>query len=175
MSKWNIDPDHSVAAFSIQHMMIANVHGQFNKIAGTVQYDPSHIEKTSMEFTIDVDSIITGIQKRDDHLKSEDFFHKEAYPEIIFKSSKAERAGFNICKITGNLTIHGITKAVTVDVEILGSVKSPFGETSMGFTAKTKLNREDFGIKWNEPMESGGYMVGKDVMLFIDLEADLEE
>jgi polyisoprenoid-binding protein YceI len=88
MSKWDIDPDHSVAAFSIQHMMIAHVHGQFNKIAGTVQYDPSHIEKTSMEFTIDVESIITGIQKRDDHLKSEDFFHKEAYPEIIFKSSK---------------------------------------------------------------------------------------
>jgi polyisoprenoid-binding protein YceI len=175
MPIWNIDPDHSVAAFTIEHMMIAKVHGQFNKITGTIQFDPENIADTSIEFEIDVDSIITGVKKRDDHLKSSDFFYQEKYPKIIFKSSKAERSGFNRCKVSGDLTIHGVTKQVTVDVEFFGSVKSPFGETSMGFTAKTILNREDFEIKWNEQMENDGFMIGKDVQIFVDLEADLVE
>lgn len=173
MAKWNIDHDHSVAAFSIKHMMIAHVHGQFNNISGVINFDPQNISETSMTFEIVVDSIITGIKKRDDHLKSQDFFNPDKYPKITFTSTKAEITGYNSCKINGDLTVHGITKPVSVDVEFFGSVKSPFGETSMGFTAKTILNREDFGISWNQPMENGGYMVGKDVHIFMDIEADL--
>ncbi len=172
MSKWNIDPDHSVAAFSIRHMMIAHVHGQFNGISGQIYFDPENIANTSMEFEIDVESIITGVKKRDDHLKSADFFHQEQFHKISFISSSSEKTGFNTCKIEGNLNIHGITRPVTTEVEFLGSINSPFGETSMGFNAKTKLNREDFDLKWNEPMENGGYMVGKEVSIFIAIEAD---
>ncbi len=175
MPRWNIDSDHSVAAFAVQHMMIADVRGQFNKISGAIQFDPTDIPGISIEFEIDTAGIYTGIQKRDEHLRSQDFFDAEKYPKIIYKSKKSERLGFNGCKVTGDLSIHGITKQVTVDVEFFGSVKSPFGETSMGFTAKTLINREDFGIIWNQPLESGGFMVGKDVQIFIDIEADLEE
>ncbi len=173
MPQWNIDPDHSVAAFTIQHMMIAHVHGQFNKISGTIQFDPADIAKTSIEIQIDLSTIFTGIQKRDDHLKSQDFFHIEKYPTISYKSTKVERMGFNSCKTTGDVTIHGVRKSIMVDMEFFGSVKSPFGETSMGFTAKTRLNREDFDIKWNQSMENGGFMVGKDVHIFVEIEADL--
>lgn len=172
MSKWKIDPDHSVAAFSIQHMMIAHVHGQFNKISGEINFDPDDIPGTSIKFDIDVNSIITGVEKRDDHLKSEDFFDQKKYPHINFISSGVEKTGFNMCKVKGDLTIHGITKPVVINTEFFGSVKSPFGETSMGFTAKAGLNREDFGLKWNEPMENGGFMVGKDVNMSINIEAD---
>jgi polyisoprenoid-binding protein YceI len=172
MHKWKIDPDHSVAAFSIQHMMIANVHGQFNKISGQIYFDPKKISTTSIEFNIDVSSIITGIKKRDTHLKSKDFFNQKKYPKIKFISSSVEKTGFNTCKVKGDLTVHGITRPVEIDMEFFGSIKSPFGETSMGFTAKTRLNREDFDIKWNEPMENSGFMVGKDVNISINIEAD---
>ena len=175
MPIWNIDPDHSVAAFSIKHMMIADVHGQFNGVSGVIHFDPADISATSFEMKIDAAGIYTGIQKRDDHLKSADFFEVETYPHITFKSSHAERLNFNSCRITGDLTFHGITQPFTADVEFFGSIKSPFGETSMGFTARTVVNREDFGLTWNEPMENSGFMVGRDVRIFVELEADLAE
>ena len=174
MAKWNIDPDHSVGAFTIGHMMIAHVHGQLNKVSGTVEFDPSDIGGINIVLEMDVSSIITGIQKRDEHLKSPDFFDIEKYPKITFKSLKAERTGFNNCKVTGDLTIHGVTKPMTMDISVYGPVKSPFGETSLGLTGRTCLNREDYGISWNQPMENGGLMVGKDVEISIDIEADLD-
>jgi len=173
MSKWNIDPDHSVAAFAVRHMMVANVHGQFNKIAGTINFDPADIGKTSVALEISVDSIFTGIKKRDDHLRSQDFFDAVKYPKIIFHTTKAERTGFNNCKITGDLTIHGITHTVTVDIDFSGPVNSPYGEISMGFSGKLRVNREDFSVMWNEPMENGGFIAGKDVEIFLDIEADM--
>lgn len=173
MKKWVIDSDHSVAAFAIRHMMIAHVHGQFNKINGVIQFAPENISHLKVELEIDVTSMLTGIKKRDDHLKSKDFFNKKKYPKITFKSSKVEKTGFNICTIKGKLSIHGITHLVTVESEFFGPVRSPFGETSIGFTGKIKINREDFGMKWNVPMENGGVMVGKEVRIFLDLEADL--
>jgi len=173
MSKWIIDPDHSVAAFAVRHLMVADVHGQFNKITGTINFDPADINKSSVNLEISVDSIYTGISKRDDHLRSQDFFYKEKYPVIIFKSSGAERTGFNSCKIYGDLTIRGVTRTVTIDINFYGPVKSPFGETSLGFSGKLRLNRENYGIMWNEPMENGGFLAGKDAQIFIDLEADL--
>jgi polyisoprenoid-binding protein YceI len=173
MSKWIIDPDHSVAAFSVRHMMVANVHGQFNKIAGTIDFDPSDVSKTSIALEISVESIFTGIKKRDDHLRSQDFFDADKYPGITFQSTKAERTGFSNCKITGDLTMRGITCSVTIDVNFSGPVNSPFGETSMGFSGKFRVNREDFAIMWNEPMENGGVVVGKDIEVVMDLETDL--
>jgi polyisoprenoid-binding protein YceI len=161
MPKWVIDPDHSVGAFSIQHMMMAHVHGQMNRVSGTIHLDTDDITSLTVELELDVSSILTGIQKRDDHLKSQDFFHIEKYPKITFRSSKAE------------ITIHGITLPLSLEVEIFGPVNSPFGETSIGLTSRTTLNREDFGITWNEPVEKSGLMVGRDVEISVNIEADL--
>jgi polyisoprenoid-binding protein YceI len=175
MAKWKIDPDHSVGVFSIRHMTVAFVHGQLNKVSGTVNFDPDDIAGLAVEIEIDTDSIITGIGKRDDHLKSADFFDIKKYPKIIFKSTGSEQAGSGHCRISGDLNIHGIKKSIVMDVNVSGPVKSPFGETTLGLTGKTILNREDFGITWNQPMEKGGFMVGKDVEVSMDIEADLTE
>lgn len=175
MAKWKIDPDHSVGSFSILHLTVASVHGQLNKVSGTVNFDPDDIDSLAVEIEIDTDSIITGIGKRDDHLKSADFFDIKKYPKIIFKSTGSEQAGSGHCRISGDLNIHGIKKSIVMDVNVSGPVKSPFGETTIGLTGKTILNREDFGITWNQPMEKGGFMVGKDVEVSMDIEADLTE
>jgi len=175
MSQWNIDPDHSVGSFSIRHMTVAFVHGQMNKVSGTISFDPDNFANISIQFDIDVESIITGIGKRDDHLKSEDFFDIGKFPRITFRSKSAERTGFNSCNVSGDITIHGITKSITLEADILGPVDSPFGETTLGITGRTVINREDFGLKWNEPMGNGGFMVGKDVEITMNIEADLAE
>jgi polyisoprenoid-binding protein YceI len=173
MSRWTIDPDHSVAAFAVRHMMVANVRGQFNRISGTIDFDPNNIRKSSVEIAIDASGIYTGIQKRDDHLRSPDFFDVEKFPDIHFNSTDVAGTGGNQLKITGNLTIHGITKQITLLVELSGPEKSPYGEISMGFTANGVVNREDYNITWNVPLESGGVMVGKEIHITIDAEADL--
>jgi polyisoprenoid-binding protein YceI len=174
MKKWIVDSDHSVAAFSIRHMMIANVRGQFNKIAGTISFDPSQPGNASVEMTFDAASIISGIQKRDDHLKSPDFLDVAKYPMITFKSTNIEQLGGSRARVTGDLTIHGVTRQITVDAEFTGPVKDPFEEGStMGFSTSAVINREDFGMTWNYPMENNGIMLGREIALTIDLEADL--
>ena len=175
MSKWVIDPDHSVAAFSIRHMTVAFVHGQMNSVAGSINFDPDNMTGMDIEFEISVASIITGIGKRDDHLKSADFFDVEKFPKLSFKSKKVEQSGANRCTVSGDLTVHGITKQIALDVDISGPVKSPFGETCIGLTGKTVLNRDDFQMVWNEPLPNGGFMVGKEVEVSVDIEADLTE
>ncbi|MEW6002196.1 MAG: YceI family protein [Nitrospirota bacterium] len=174
MAKWAIDPDHSVAAFAVRHMMIASVRGLFNKITGTIYFDPADIKNSSVEAAIDVASIWTGIQKRDDHLRSPDFFDAGKYPQIIFRSTRVESAGGKGLKIIGDLTIRGITHPVTMEVEYSGPVKSPFNGTSLGFAGTTRINRQDYGVSWNEPME-GGFVVGDDVQITLDIEADLTD
>jgi polyisoprenoid-binding protein YceI len=175
MPKWIIDPDHSVGAFEIGHLMVANVHGQMNMVSGTIHLDPLDIAGISVDMEIEVASIITGIKKRDDHLKSQDFFDADKLPKITFKSTTAERTGFNNCKVSGDINIHGITRPLSIEVVISGPVQSPFGETSIGLVGRTRLNREDFGMTWNEPVEKGGFMVNKDVEISVNLEADLAE
>jgi polyisoprenoid-binding protein YceI len=174
MARWIIDPDHSVAAFIVRHMMVANVRGQFNRISGEIHFDPDDVAKSSVQIAIDASGIYTGIQKRDDHLRSADFFEIEIYPQILFKSSKAEDLGGNRFKVTGDLSIHGITNSITLEGTFSGTEKSPFGEISMGFTAETTINREDYRIMWNMLLESGGFMVGKEVVISLDVEADLQ-
>lgn len=173
MSKWIIDPDHSVGAFAIGHLMVSYVHGQLNKVSGTVHFDPADMTSLSVELEMIASGISTGIQKRDEHLRSQDFFDVEKYPVITYKSSKAERTGFNRCRASGDLTIHGITKPIVMEVTVSGPVKTPFGETCIGITGKTVLNREDFGLTWNQLLENSGLMVAKYVEIFINLEADL--
>jgi|PlaIllAssembly_1097288.scaffolds.fasta_scaffold11892_1 polyisoprenoid-binding protein YceI len=176
MSTWIIDPDHSVAAFAVKHLKIAFVRGQFNKISGTIMFDPADISKTTVEATIDAASLLTGIKKRDDHVMSADFIGVAAQPHITFRSTKVEGAGADRAKLTGDLMIHGITRPVTMDVAFSGPVKSPFGgEITMGFRAALTLDRFVFGVSWNEIMEDGGFMIDKDVHITIDLEADLKE
>lgn len=174
MSKWIIDSDHSVATFSIKHMMIANVRGQLNKMEGEILLDEHNITKSDVQITIDVNSITSGIQKRDEHLRSVDFFETTKHPYMTFQGKGVTQTGINSAKIIGDLTIRGITKEVTLDVEHFGPVQSPFGETTLGFSARTEINREDFGITWNERMDMGGVMVGKEVQIIVDIEADLE-
>ena len=173
MTKWTIDPDHSAAWFSVRHLMIANVRGHFGRIAGAILFDTSDVTHSSVKVTIDAASICTGIKKRDDHLRSPEFFDVEKYPEITFKSKTVEIAGSNRCKVHGDLAIHGVIHPVTLEVEYFGPVRSPFGATSMGFTAKTMVNREDYGLTWNVPMEGGGVMVGKDAKIVLEVETDL--
>ncbi|MBI5741249.1 MAG: YceI family protein [Nitrospirae bacterium] len=175
MPKWNIDVDHSVAAFSVKHMMITDVHGQFNRLSGAIVFNPADIAGTTIQLEMDASGIYTGIKKRDDHLRSPEFFDAEKYPVISFKSTRCEISAFNSCKVSGDLTIHGITKSLTAVVEFLGPVKSPFDETSMGFTAKAVINQGDFGLLWNMPLENGGLLIGGDVHIFLDIEADLVE
>jgi polyisoprenoid-binding protein YceI len=173
MAKWVIDPDHSVAAFVIKHMMVTNVRGQFNKLNGTIEFNPAEIVKSSVEVSIDVSGIYTGIQKRDDHLRSPDFFDSKKYPMITFKSTNIENIIKNRFNVIGNLTIRGISKQIILNVEYSGPEKSPFGETSMGFFATTHIKCEDYGLLWNMPLESGGFMIGKDTHITLDIEADL--
>ena len=173
MTTWVIDSDHSVAAFSVRHMMISDVHGQFNRISGTIQFDTDDIAHSSVEAEIDVSGIYTGISKRDEHLRSPDFFDVEKYPKITFKSSGSESTAGRRFKVTGDLTMRGVTRQVTLEVEYSGPVKDPFeeGGMSIGFTAYARINREDYGIMWNADME-GGVIAGRDVRIILNIEAD---
>lgn len=176
MAKWIIDPDHSVAAFTVKHMMLVDIRGQFNKVSGEIYFDPLNISGSSVTAEIDVAGITTGVRKRDDHLLSPDLFEISKYPKILFKSNKIEKIGENQGRVTGDLTIHAITRPITFDAECFGPVKSPFGgELTLGFTAAIVINRYDYGITWNETMEGGGLIVSKEVRIYLDIEADLSE
>jgi polyisoprenoid-binding protein YceI len=176
MSTWIIDPDHSVAAFAVKHLKVAYVRGQFNSITGKITLDPDDPSRSSVEAEIAVASMTTGIRKRDEHLFTPDFFEASKYPTITFKSTKTEATGPNRGRVTGGLTIRGITRPVTMEVEYSGPVKSPFGgEITMGFSASTTINRFDYNVSWDVPMEDGGLIVDKDVKIMIDVEADLSE
>ena len=174
MAKWVMDPDHSVAAFVVRHMMIADVRGQFNAINGRVEFDPANIAGSSVEAEIDVKGIYTGIAKRDAHLRSPDFFDVERYPKMIFKSTSVHSIKGNLFTVTGDLTIRGVTRQVDLNVAYSGPVKDPFDEggMSMGFSASTVINREDYGVAWNADME-GGLVVSREVRIFLDIEADM--
>ncbi len=177
MAKWLIDPDHSCAAFAIRHMALAHVRGQFTKMKGVIHFDPSDKEHVSVDVEIEVASVNTGIKKRDEHLLTNDFFDSNAYPVIKFTSSIVHFLDQNRCRVSGALTIHGTTRPVIFEGEYAGPRKNPYGdETTIGFSGATTVNREDFGIMWgSEAMEGGGLVAGKEVQIFLDVEADLAE
>lgn len=173
MAKWIIDNDHSVVAFSVCHMMIAHVRGQFNRISGVINFYPQDIAGSSVELKINAATIYTGIQKRDEHLRSSDFFDVGNYPDIVFRSTRIDHVKGTRADVTGDLTLHGITRPITLSTGFTGPVKDPFGDAlSMGFIGSGIMNRKDYGMEWNQIMADNGIMLGWDVVIFIDLEAD---
>ncbi len=171
MTTYNIDPAHSTADFKVRHLMIANVRGEFSKVAGSVQFDPETPANSKVEARIDVNSLQTREAQRDAHLKSADFFDVEKFPEMTFVSKNVVRTGDDEYKVTGDLTIHGVTREVALAVEGPGpEVKDPWGNLKTGASAKTKINRKDFGLVWNVALETGGVLVGDDVQIQLDLE-----
>lgn len=178
-STWEIDGAHSTAQFTVRHMMVTNVRGVFGKMAGTINLDDKDPTKSTVEATIDASTIDTGNEKRDGHLKSADFFDVANHPQLTFKSTKVAKAGKNKLKVTGDLTMRGVTKPVVLDVEWPeNEIKVPAamgGGVKRGATATTKVNRQDFGITWNNPMEGGGVVVGDEVAISIELELDKKE
>lgn len=171
-STWEIDAGHSTANFTVKHMMVTNVKGEFSNVTGTVVFDEKDLSKSSVNATIDASTIDTRNEKRDGHLKSPDFFDVAKFPTITFKSKKVEKAGDGKYKVTGDLTMHGVTKETVLDVEAsFKESKHPFtGAAITGLSASTKVNRKDFGLNWNKALESGGVLVGDDVNVGIELE-----
>jgi polyisoprenoid-binding protein YceI len=170
-STWQIDPNHSAAQFAVRHLAISTVRGAFTKVNGTIQLDDKDISKSSVEVTIDADSVDTRVPNRDKDLRSDHFFDVQKYPTITFKSTKVEQVEAGKLKVTGDLTIHGVTKPVVLDVEgPTGAVKDPWGNQRAAANATTKINRQDYGVKWNATMDGGGVVVGDDVAITIDVE-----
>ncbi len=176
MKEWIIDPDHACATFAVRHFMIANVVGLLPKITGAIHFDPPDIAHLSAEAAIDVSSLTTGHKARDKHLLSAEILDAATYPELIFKTIRVNAVRENRGKVEAELTIRGITQPVSFEVECLGPVKSPFsGKASIGFRGATTINREPYGIVWNYAMEGGGLVVGKDVEITFDIQADLAD
>jgi polyisoprenoid-binding protein YceI len=169
---WQIDPSHTNVEFTVRHMMISNVKGQFQKTTGTITVNGDDPASAKIDATIDASSINTRVEKRDAHLKSPDFLDVAKYPTITFKSTKVEAEGPNKWKVTGDLTLHGVTKPVVLEVESAGPpIHDPMGNSRAGASATTKINRSDYGLTWNKALESGGVLVGDEVAISIDVEA----
>jgi polyisoprenoid-binding protein YceI len=167
---WNIDPVHSSVTFKIRHL-VSRVQGEFKEFSGTITYDPADAAAGSVEVVIAAASIDTKNDNRDKDLRSAKFFDVETYPDITFKSTKVEKTEDGDLKVSGDLTMHGITRPVVLDAEFLGSGPHPRGGQVAGFSATTTLNRKDFGITWNRVLDAGGTLLGDDVQVEINLEA----
>ncbi len=168
---WEIDATHSQATFSVKHMMISTVRGHFEVLSGKLHIDEEHPDNSWVEAEVDAASINTRDPKRDGHLRSPDFFDVEKYPKITFKSTKVTPTGNNEYRVTGDLTMHGVTKEETLHADYSGQVKDLYGLQRAAFSVKGKINRKDFGLNWNVGLEAGGVLVGEDVNIEIDLAA----
>jgi polyisoprenoid-binding protein YceI len=168
--RWEIDSSHSGIHFSVRHLVIAKVRGQFSRWTGAVIVPDGDFTKASVEAVIDASSIETGVADRDAHLKSADFFDVAHFPEVVFKATRVAPKGDDL-QLVGALTIKGLTREVTLEVEQLGTVKDPWGNERAAFSAKTAIDRKDFGLTWNQALETGGVMVGDKVTLEIEVEA----
>ena len=170
MAKWSVDQSHSTIGFEVKHMMVSKVKGHFNSYTADVEAaDLTDLTTAKVQFGIDVASISTNSEDRDNHLKSPDFFSTDEYSKILFTSTNISKAGDDY-KVTGDLTIKGITNTVTFDVEFGGKGVNPWGVEVYGFEAETKINREEFGLTWNAALETGGVLVGKDIKIKVELE-----
>jgi polyisoprenoid-binding protein YceI len=169
-SSWVLDSAHSAAQFQVKHMMISTVRGEFGKMSGTILFDGSNYATIQAEATIEVASINTREPKRDDHLRSADFFDAGTYPKITFKSKRVEKISGNKFSLVGDLTMRSVTKEVTLNVEASPIVKGMNGESRIGAQATTRVNRQDYGIKWNKSLDAGGVVVGDEVQITLDLE-----
>jgi polyisoprenoid-binding protein YceI len=171
MTTYTVDTSHSDVGFSVRHMVFAKVRGHFTKWTAEIAFDAADPSKSSLKVDIDVASIDTREPQRDGHLKSADFFDVEKFPKITYTSTKVEKAGNKKYAVTGDLTIHGVTKSVKLDVEELGGGKDPWGNQRIAFAGKSQIDRGDFGLKYNQVLETGGVLVGEHIDIEIDVEA----
>ena len=171
MTTYSIDTTHSDVSFSVRHMVFAKVRGHFTKWTAELAFDQADPSKSSVNVSIDAASIDTREAPRDTNLKSPEFLDAEKFPKITYKSTKVERAGDKKYAVTGDLTIHGVTKPVKLEVEELGGGKDPWGNQRVAFSAKARVDRGDFGLKWNQVLETGGVLVGEHIDIEIDVEA----
>ena len=171
VSTWKIDPAHSSAEFKVKHMMISNVKGKFHGISGVLTYNETDLTKSSVQATVDLSSLSTGDEQRDGHLKSPDFFEIEKYPTMTFKSTEVRKTGTTEFAVVGELNLHGVTRNVSFAVEELSTPgKDPYGNIRIGLEATTRINRKDFGLTWNSALETGGVLVGEDVLITLDVQ-----
>jgi len=169
-AEYEIDPSHSSVGFKVKHLAISSVPGKFAEFKGTFSFDPENVEASKADASITATSIDTGDKKRDDHLRGGDFLDTTAHPTISFKSSKVEKLSDSEFKAHGDLSIHGVTKPVVLDVTFGGAVKDPWGKERAAFVATTKINRKDFGLTWSKVLETGGLVVGDDVAITLEVE-----
>jgi polyisoprenoid-binding protein YceI len=170
LDTWVVDPSHSLVEFSVKHMMIATVKGRFGAIQGVVRGDPSDLTTAEIEMTVDAASIDTREPQRDQHLRSADFFDVERFPQLRFRSKRIQRQGDGAYRLAGDLTIRDVTREVQFDLTFEGRGKDPWGNERAAFAAETRLDRRDFGLTWNTPLETGGILVGNDVRVSVQLE-----
>jgi polyisoprenoid-binding protein YceI len=175
-STWDIESGHAAANFSVKHLGISSVNGTLGDVTGKVEVDDKDVTKSKVEASVDLKGVNTKQPKRDDHLRSPDFFDVEKFPTLTFKSTKVEKGEGSKLKITGDLSIHGVTKSVVLDGELSGEVANPFsGAKTRGFQGMTMVNRKDFGLTWNKTLEAGGLLVGEEVKVVIDAEVVKKE
>lgn len=167
---WIIDPAHAQVTFSVRHMMLMTVRGRFEKFGGTVEFDEENPTLTQVDVQIEAASINTNEPQRDGHLRSPDFLNAEQYPYLTFKSQRLEVLSREKARLYGDMTIRGVTRPVVFDVEYLGQAKSPWGKTSAGFSASTKISRKDWDLNWNVALETGGWLVGDEIAIDIEIE-----
>ncbi len=169
--RWEIDSAHSGIHFSVRHLVVAKVRGQFTRWSGTVLAENGDLSRASVEVTIDASSIETGVADRDTHLRSADFFDVATYPELKFTSKRVEPKGGDHYTVIGDLKLHGVTREVALEVEYAGRAQDPWGNERAGFSARTAILRKEFGLDWNQVLEAGGVMVGDRIEIEIEIEA----
>jgi len=167
---WQFDPNHTLVEFVAKHMMITTVRGRFKGVQGTLILDETDPSRSSVEVDLDAASLYSGVDYRDNHLKSGDFLEVEKYPKITFKSTRVEPEGGDHARVIGNLTIRDVTREVVLDTELTGRGKNPMGQEVVSFDAKTSINRKDYGLNWNMALESGGWLVGDTIKIEIAAE-----
>lgn len=171
LPSWGIDLVHSNIGFAVRHLVVSKVRGKFTRWTGTIRMDENALRRTEVDIAIEPASIDTGVEQRDNHLRSPDFFDAAKYSTMTFKSTGVEQSKNGDLRLRGNLTMHGVTRPVTLDVEFAGTQKDPWGGFRAGFSARTSLDRKDFGLTWNQVLETGGVVVGDKVDVDIEIEA----
>ena len=167
---YTIDPEHTQVSFKVKHLGISYVRGLFTKLEGSIEYDPANVASSKTMATIQAASIDTDNKKRDDHLRSADFLNAAKYPKLSFVSKEVKNVKEDSFTVVGDLTLHGITKSIELDVEVGGMAKDPWGNERVAFSSETELNRKDFGLAWSKLLESGGLVVGDEVKIAIEVE-----
>lgn len=175
MATWKVDASHTSVGFSVKHMMVSKVRGRFTGVEGTIEGDPADLTNAQINFTIDASTIHTNSDDRDNHLRSADFFEVEKYPNITFKSTKIVKTDDDEYDIIGDMTIKDVTKEVTFEAEYNGSGKNPWGVDVVAFEADTKISRKDFGLTWNQALEAGGVLVGDEIKIDLEVQANPAE